>query len=87
MRMSIIKSIFIMLLISSVTTLVFYYFKKYKFTGKIFGGIIVAFVGAIIFNFMLEPVFLFFKDHFNVNVLSVLIGSIIFIKLLNKATP
>lgn len=76
-----------MLVTSACVTFFYYYLKKFKFIGNIFGGIIVALIGAIIFNFILEPVFIFFKDNFNVNILSVLIGSVLFIKLLNKATP
>lgn len=87
MRISIIKSILAMLVISASVTFIYYYFRKYRFLGKLFGGIIIAFLGAIIFNFVLEPIFIFFKDFANINVLSVLLGAIIFTKLLNKATP
>lgn len=87
MRISIIKSIFIMLLVSTAVTFFYYYMKKYKFIGKIFGGIIVGFIGAIVFNFTLEGFALFFKNTFNVNILSILLGAVIFIKLLHKATP
>ncbi len=84
---SFIKSFLIMLIISSGVAFSYNRFKQYKFLGKIYGGIVVAFLGAILCNSILEPINVFFKDNFNVNILAVLIGAVIFVKILNKVTP
>lgn len=84
---SIMTSFIAMLIISSGVALYYYYIKQYKFIGKIYGGIIFAFIGAILFNYILNSIVIFFTNTFNINVLSVLIGAGIFIKILNKVTP
>ena len=84
---SFIKSFLIMLIISSSVAYLYHRFKNFKYPGKIYGGIIVAFLGAILFNSILEPFDIFFKNNFNVNILAVVIGAIVFIKILNKVTP
>jgi len=76
-----------MLFLSASIAFIYMKFKGYKYLGKIYGGITAAFLGAILFNSILDPIDLFFKNNFNINVLAVIIGAIIFIKILNKVTP
>ncbi len=84
---SFIKSFLFMLIISAGVAFLYYRFKQYKFLGKIYGGILVAFLWAILFNSILEPIDILFKNTFNVNILAVIIGAIIFVKILNKVSP
>lgn len=77
----------IMFILSALVASYYFYIQKYRFVGKIYGGIIVAFLGAMLFNIILEPVFDFFKNNFALNILSVIIGAYVFIKILRKVTP
>ncbi len=87
MILSNIWSILIMLIISACLAYLYQRFKEYKYLGNIYGGIIIAFIGAILLNYMMIPVDLFFKNNFKINFLAVILGAIIFLKILNKTTP
>ena len=76
-----------MLIISAGVAYAYYKFYNYKYLGKIYGGIIFAFIGAIICNFILKSIVEFFSINLSFNILSVVIGAVIFTKILNKATP
>ena len=87
MFVSKIVSFIIMLIISACAAYLYSRFKGYKFIGNIYGGIIVAFLGAILFDFILNPVDKYISENFNINFLAVLLGAVVFVKILNKVTP
>ncbi len=85
--MSNIWSILIMLIISAGLAYLYQRFKEYKYLGNIYGGTIIAFIGAILLNYLMLQVDLFFKNNLRINFLAVIMGAIIFLKILNKSTP
>lgn len=88
MNNKIILSVFITFILSALVTAYYFYIRKYRFVGRFYGGLIIAFLGAVLFNIILEPVNALFRNSFAINNFSsVILGAILFLKILRKVTP
>ncbi len=77
------KTLLIYMLVGALIGVVFYFTMGQSFIGKIYGAIILGIIGSITGGLLLrDPVKWirdFFHDHFQIEILAVILGSILLI--------